>query len=44
MMALQPLHGFFRIFRRSSVLHGVELFRDAHSVSFEASAILYAIG
>ncbi len=34
MVPLQPLIRFFRIFRRGSVLHGVELFRNAHSVSF----------
>ncbi len=32
-MAIEPLVGFFGILRRGAVLHGVELFRNAHSVS-----------
>ncbi len=37
MVPLQPRNRFLRIFRRGAVLHGVELFRNAHSVSFQSS-------
>jgi hypothetical protein len=43
-MPLQPLHRFFRIFRRGSVFHGVELFGNAHCGSFQRSNAIYAIG
>ncbi len=38
MVPLEPRHRFFRILRRGSVLHGVELFRYAHSVSLDFPA------
>ena len=45
MMPIEPLIRFFRIFRRGSVLHGVELFGNAHSVSFVIlSETIYAMG
>ena len=33
MVPLEPLIGLFGVFRRDSVLHGVELFGDAHHKS-----------
>jgi hypothetical protein len=43
MMPFQPLRGFTRVFRRSSVLHAQELFRDAHSVSFKKQTFETAV-
>ena len=44
MMPLQPLHRFLWIFRRGSIFHGVELLRNAHSVSFFSTKTIYAMG